>query len=52
MGREEKKDWKKNAKTANKSNINLKLSNFRYHRNCFRNFSSKLQINAAERTCD
>ena len=38
MGREEKKDWKKNAKTANKSNINLKLSNFRYHRNCFRDF--------------
>ena len=52
-GREEKKDRKKkNAETGNKSNINLKLSNFRYHRNCFRDFSSKLQTNAAKSTCD
>ena len=36
-GREEQEDGK-NAKTGNESNINLKLSNFRYHRNCFRDF--------------
>ena len=42
----------KNAKTGNRSNFNLKLSNLRYHRNCFRDFSSKLQINAAKSTCD
>ena len=49
-GKERQK--KKNAETVNKSNINLKLSNFRYHRNCFRDFSSKLQTNAAKSTCD
>ena len=49
-GKEEKKD-RKNAKKGNKSNIELKLSNFRYHRNCFQDFSTKLQINAAKSTC-
>ena len=45
-GKEEGKRRKteKNAKTGNKSNINLKLSNFRYHRNCFRHFSNKLHF--------
>ena len=42
----------KNAKTGNKSNIKLKLSNFRYHINYFLDFSNKLQINAAKSTCD
>ena len=51
-GGEERQKKKKNAETGNKSNINLKLSNFRYHRNCFRDFSSKLQTNAAKSTCD
>ena len=50
-GREDKEDWK-NAKTGNKSNIKLKLSNFRYHINYFLDFSNKLQINAAKSTCD
>ena len=50
-GREEKKD-RKNAKTGNKSNIKLKLFNFRYHRNYFLDFSNKLQINAAKSTYD
>ena len=39
---------KKNAKRGNKSSIELELSNFRYHRNCFRDFSNKLQINPAK----
>ena len=47
-GREEKEDRKKNAKRGNKSSIELELSNFRYHRNCFRDFSNKLQINPAK----
>ena len=50
-GREEQED-RKTAKRGNKSNIELKLSNFRYHRNCFQDFSTKLQINAAKNTCD
>ena len=50
-GREDKEDWK-NAKTGNKSNIKLKLSNFRYHINYFLDFSNKLQINAAKSTWD
>ena len=50
-GREDKEDWK-NAKTGNKSNIKLKLSNFRYHINYFLDFSNKLQINVAKSTCD
>ena len=49
-GREEQED-RKTAKRGNKSNIELKLSNFRYHRNCFQDFSTKLQINAAKSTC-
>ena len=48
-GREEKED-RKNAKPGNKSNIKLRLSNFRYHRNYFLDFSNKLQINAAKST--
>ena len=40
----------KNVKRGSKSNIDLKLSNFRYHRNCYRNFTNKLQINAAKNT--
>ena len=43
---------KKNAETGNKSNINLKVFNFRYHRNYFRDFSNKLQINAAKSISD
>ena len=50
-GRGEKGD-RKNAKTGKKSNINLKLSNFRNHGNYFREFSNKLQINPAKNTCD
>ena len=50
-GREEKKD-RKNAKPGNKSNIKLRLSNFRYHRNYFLDFSNKLQINAAKSRWD
>ena len=46
-GREEKED-RKNAKRGSKSNIELELSNFRYHRNCFRHFVNKLQINTAK----
>ena len=49
-GREEQED-RKTAKRGNKSNIELKLSNFRYHRNCFQDFSTKLQINEAKSTC-
>ena len=49
-GKEETED-RKHAKTGNKSNIKLKLSNIRYHLNCFRDFSNKLQINAAMSTC-
>ena len=41
---EKRRKTEKNAKTGNKSNINLKLSNFRYHRNCFRDFSNKLHF--------
>ena len=52
-GMEEKEGRKKkNAKTGNKSNIKLKLSNFRYHRNYFRDISNRLQINAAKSTYD
>ena len=50
-GREEQED-RKTAKRGNKSNIELKLSNFRYHRNCFRDFSTTLHINAAKNTRD
>ena len=42
----------KNAKKGNKSKIELKLSNFWYHRNCYRHFANKLQINAAKNTYD
>ena len=53
-GEEEGKRRKteKNAETGNKSNINLKVFNFRYHRNYFRDFSNKLQINAAKSISD
>ena len=34
-GRKEKEGKKKNAKKGNKSNIELKLSNFRYYKNFF-----------------
>ena len=33
-----------------KSNIELKLSNFRYNRNCYQDFVKKLQINTANTT--
>ena len=49
--REQKHD-RANAKNRNNSSIDLKLSSFRYHRNHFQNFSTKLQINAAKNTCD
>ena len=45
------REGKGKLKTGNKSN-NVKLSNFKYHRNCFQDFSNKLQINAAKSTCD
>ena len=48
-GREEKED-KKMQKQETKSNIKLQLSNFRYHRNCFRDFRNKMGINAAKST--
>ena len=48
--RQEKEDRKK-VKRGNNNNIELRLSNFRYHRNWFRDFSTKLQINAAKSTC-
>ena len=53
-GKEEgrRRKTEKNAKTGNKSNIKLKLFNFRYHRNYFLDFSNKLQINAAKSTYD
>ena len=53
-GKEEgrRRKTEKNAKPGNKSNIKLRLSNFRYHRNYFLDFSNKLQINAAKSTCD
>ena len=51
-GRREERGDRKKPKTKNKSNINLKLSNFKYLRNCFLDFSNKLQINAAKSTCD
>ena len=47
-GGRRRKTEKKNAKRGNKSSIELELSNFRYHRNCFRDFSNKLQINPAK----
>ena len=43
-------EGRKNTKGGNKSNIELKLSNFRYHRNCYHDFVNKLQINAAKNT--
>ena len=51
-GKEEgrRRKTEKNAKTGSKSNIKLRLSNFRYHRNYFLDFSNKLQINAAKST--
>ena len=50
-GWEEKED-RKNAKRGNKSNIGLELSNFRYYRNCDRDFVNKLHINATKSTYD
>ena len=52
MKGEEERQRKENAKTGNKSNIKLKLSHFRYHRNYFLDIINKLQISAAKRTCD
>ena len=49
-GREEQED-RKTTKSGSKSNIELKLSNFRDNRNCFQDFSTKLQINAEKSTC-
>ena len=43
------KEDRRNAKRGNKSIIELKLYNFRYHRNCFRDFNNKMQINAAKK---
>ena len=48
----EGKEGRKIAKWWNKSNIELKLSNFRYHRNCYQDFVHKLQINGAKNTYD
>ena len=35
-----------------KLNIELELSNLIYHRNCYRDFVNKSQINATKSTCD
>ena len=51
-GGREGKEGRKNAKRGNTSNIELKLSNFRFYRNCYRGFANKLQINAAKNRCD
>ena len=51
-GGREGKEGRKNAKRGNTSNIELKLSNFRFYRNCYRGFVNKLQINAAKNRCD
>ena len=40
----------KNVKSGSKSYINLKLSNFGYHRNYYRDLTNMLQINAAKNT--
>ena len=40
----------KNGKTGSKSYIDLKLSNFGYHRNYYRDLTNMLQINAAKNT--
>ena len=50
--RREKAENRKNAKRGNKSNIQLELSNFRYHRNCYQDSVNKLQINTAKSTYD
>ena len=50
-GREEKED-RKNGKRGNKSNIELELSNFRYHRNCYQDVANNLQINTVKSTYD
>ena len=42
----------KNDKRGDKSNTELELSNFRYHRNCYQEFVNKLQINTAKSTYD
>ena len=49
-GRKGGKGRQKNAKAGNKNNIKLQLSNFRYHRNCFRDFRNRMRINAAKST--
>ena len=38
-GGREGKEGRKNAKRGNTSNIELKLSNFRFYRNCYREVS-------------
>ena len=48
-GGEEKEDIKNSKKEAK---LTLKSSNFRYHRNCFQDFSTNLQINTAKNKCD
>ena len=44
------KEGRKKAKRENKSNIDLELSNFRYHRNFYQDFVNKLQIITAKST--
>ena len=48
-GGEEKEDIKNSKK---ETKLTLKSSNFRYHRNCFQDFSTNLQINTAKNKCD
>ena len=49
VGREGK-EGRKNGTRANKGIFELKISNFRYHRNCFRDFLNKLHIDIAKST--
>ena len=52
-GGQEEGRWRKIEKMLREeTKVTLKLSNFRHHRNYFRDFSTKLQINAAKNTCD
>ena len=49
-GRRERIKAEKNGIKGNKSNIELKLSNFRHHRNYYGDFLNKLHLNAAKST--
>ena len=50
-GKEEGRRRKIEKMLRGESKVTLKLFNFRYHRNCFRDFSTNLQVNAEKNTC-